>query len=498
MHCAQKEPVGIKVLAAAVFITAIGVFAHYTHALFIKFPPVWPDEALIADAASNLLLHGSMGTRVLDGTLRGLGQHTYLYPPLHYLYVAAWFRLCGVGLVVIKLSSLAAAGSVLVTTYFLGLRSGLNRWFALLPPSLLAVDTVFLRASIVGRMDLFTLELILLSLLVTTYSSTSVEVPSTRTAFIAGLLSGLAGVAHPIGMAAPVAVISSSAISTPRGSRAQTILALTGGAAVPLLVWGAYILRDPGSFLAQFGAQIARKASGEPLSPLGGLHGFVQGISQYSLPLGFFAALMWGAGVVGILQAARARKGLWSLALGEVLLLPVVATREIWYPVYLLPLAYLGVIHLLWQTEFRWSARMFDGLAVITLMLCFVIGNVRHLAHVQATVDQQGEDYWAWSAEVSQKIPRGAKVLLDVIPDPYFGLLGRQDLQLREFLPEKIPIDPRTYSQYMGDADYIVVGAPWSPSFAVADFAATHGKLVATVNRNYGEISQTRIYQIPK
>jgi hypothetical protein len=100
--------------------------------------------------------------------------------------------------------------------------------------------------------------------------------------------------------------------------------------------------------------------------------------------------------------------------------------------------------------------------------------------------------------QVSALIPHGPKVLLSVIPDPYFSLPSRPDLQLREFLPEKIPVDQQKYSRYIGDADYIVVGASRFPSSVVADFASSQGRIVGTVGGASRETYGARIYRLPK
>ena len=43
------------VLVTALAAAAIGSFGFYAHALLLKYPPVWPDEALFANPALNLI-----------------------------------------------------------------------------------------------------------------------------------------------------------------------------------------------------------------------------------------------------------------------------------------------------------------------------------------------------------------------------------------------------------------------------------------------------------
>ena len=96
----------------------------------------------------------------------------------------------------------------------------------------------------------------------------------------------------------------------------------------------------------------------------------------------------------------------------------------------------------------------------------------------------------------SALIPHDSKVLLSVIPDPYFGLLNRPDLQLREFYPIRMPIDRQKYVRYIEDADYVVVGTSIYPSPMMTDFAPSHGQFVGTVEAAGGYCA--RISKLPK
>ena len=146
-------------------------------------------------------------------------SHTYLNPPFHYVYLAAWFHLLGSSLIVLKLSSVGAGACAMVTTYFLGVKSGLSPWLSLLPPSLLAVDSVFLRASLSGDRTCWRWRSY--SWHCWRQSTIRLLVPSLTpgTAFQAGLMSGLADADAPIGLAAVLAVHFLDRLSTPRGAR---------------------------------------------------------------------------------------------------------------------------------------------------------------------------------------------------------------------------------------------------------------------------------------
>src|SRR5579862_1963825 len=164
----EARPLIVRTLTLAAIVGALGTFAYFATALFLKYPPVWPDEALYANPAINILRRGVMASDSWPGLLLGTNRHTYIAPPFYFLYLAGWFRLWGVGIVVMRLSSVAAGVVALAATYFLGVKSGLSPWLSLIPPSLLAIDSVFLRAALIGRPDMLALAFILLALLAAT------------------------------------------------------------------------------------------------------------------------------------------------------------------------------------------------------------------------------------------------------------------------------------------------------------------------------------------
>jgi hypothetical protein len=494
----EAGPLIVRILSLAAIVGAIGTFAYYATALFLKYPPVWPDEALYANPAINFLQRGAMASDSWPGLLPGIERHTYIAPPFYFLYLAGWFRLWGVSVTVIRLSSVAAGAVVMAATYFLSVKSGLSPWLSLIPPSMLAVDSVFLRAALIARPDMLALGFILLALLVATDVSPSTGFLPAGKSFLVGMIGGLAMATHMVGVTALLAVVSASALSHPRGRRAQGLLPMLGGLSVALLPWGIYIFQDPGSFIAQSGSEVFKRVTPQVFTMTGWIHVVAMSLLQYGLPLGLLAGLMWGAGLVGLCYAVRGRRDLWVLPVCQILLLPVITTGEYWYPLYLLPLTTIGVTHLALRTDPKPSRGLTDARLAAMLLICFVVGNIIHLSTIRAAKARSDTDYKSWCAQVSALIPHGSKVLLSVIPDPYFGLLNRPDLKFREFFPVRMPIDPERYAQYMGDADYAIVGASTYPSPVVADFVSSRGQWVGTVGNDSSGAYCARIYKLPK
>jgi len=492
----RDKSAGKAARAAAIILAlaGIGVFTYYAKELFCQYPPVWPDEALYADPAINLIRRGTMGMSVLAGSLAGIGEHTYLSLPLYYLYLAGVFGIFGVSLIVLKLSSLAAAVAVMLLTYWLGVRSGLGRWFSLVPVSMLTVDAVFLRGALIGRMDMLTLALILLSLVLATDLGNAADAPKYRRAFLTGVVCALATLTHPLGAASAIGLLGAIVLRSPRTARRRMLLAAAGGLILPFLAWGVYILQDPRSFIAQFGTNIMKKQ-------VGVFTGVVVSMGQYGLPLGIVAALAWLIGLAGLWLAARRSGELLALPLCQLPLLLATAAGEMWYPLYLCPLTAIGVCYFLLRLGER---KISEQSAVAVLALAVVVslaaGNLRRL-HALSLSRFPAQttalaSYTAWCRAISAQLPPSSTVTLTIIPDPYFGLVDRRDLVLREFVHERLPFDRGEYLRHLSESDYIIVRN--DEQGLVGRFAESHGDLIATIQAPIPGHHFARIFQIRK
>ena len=108
-----------------------------------------------------------------------------------------------------------------------------------------------------------------------------------------------------------------------------------------MLGWGFYALQDWRSFLAQSGAQLARKASRHPLAVAKVLESLRTSLSRHDDALAIAACVL---GLAGLCLVARTKKGLRAVVVCQVLLLVLlVCGGENWYLLYLTPLTALGL-----------------------------------------------------------------------------------------------------------------------------------------------------------
>ena len=513
----KVPPLYIKACVLLVVAASLIWFGLAAKTLIFSYPPIWSDEACFASPAISLLRSGTLATEVLEGVLPGIGQRTYWQPPLYFLYIAAVFRFTGPGLLPLRLASLAIAPLVLGLAYLLALRAGLSRWLSLLAVALIAIDPLFLRGALIGRMDMLALALILLSLWLATQVFYG-EVGPSRSLF-AGLASGLAALTHPMGVVA-LASITVAYLCSPKTRKVRLLVFLFLGVLLTFLPWVGYILLDPRGFIAQMGLQfgkIARLSPGTVLSHLIVYMAQYYGVLGGMMVGGLLILPVWIGGFAGIAHSIRlakrpeighARQCLLLLCLCQGLFFALAMwARDIWYVLYFIPITALGLILLVANGLASLSpgpARTCCASLLMLLIAGYVYTSVNHtkrLEYLENEQYQSGTEYDSWCALISREIPHGARVFLSVIPDPYFGLLGRSDLRLREFVPPGVPVSYAAYSSFLLQADYIVVGVGHgSPSPFVEQFVKSSGTLVGMVGKDLHSdyCYLARVYRVNK
>ena len=507
-----------RVFVIVLTVSTIGSFIFHVKALLLKYPPVWPDEALFANPAINLIHRGVLSMDIFSGTLLGIGRRTYFMPPLYYFYLAGIFYFWGPGIVVMRLSSLAAALVVIVMTYGLGMRSGLGRWLSLVPVCFLVVDRTFLRAAIIGRMEMLTLVFMLVAFWFAMDLTRSEGRLGTKTPFLAGLACASAALTHPFGAVAAPAVVGARTV-IPGGARRGVLTSMLAGLFLPVSLWGVYIFQDRKAFASQFGAQVMAKSPHHaPMARssvfaaalrLGHMvHVALANIARSGPDVRtsdeVMTLIVIASGFAGLCLATIERKQTLVLLLCQPMILPLVVIGR---GVYLLPLTAVGLAHLIHLAKQRIPWRM--ACAALVVFLCtwfglrsFVV--ISKINYVRNVVYKDGTNYFAWCQDISRALPSGSQVLISVIPDPYFCLIDRPDLKLREFLDESVPIDPQRYEHYMADADYVIIGPDRenlmtenkSPSPRVNYFAQSSGKLIAVVGTSSEQGYFARIYKV--
>lgn len=212
----------------------------------------WSDEGWFANAAWNLMAHGSMGTPVLEPSdfLQGIDRYTYWTVPLNFVAQAAWYKVFGFGL--LSTRSLSTFwGVLLMGAVFVIMRQLFRRDdVALLAVVLLAVDYVMVTGGSFGRMDMMCAALgfaAQASYLWLRERNLTQAVLVSQTLVVASGLTHFNGVLHLFAL-----VFLALYFDRSRLRFRHVALAL-----IPYVVgavgWGLYILQAPSLFLTQFG-----------------------------------------------------------------------------------------------------------------------------------------------------------------------------------------------------------------------------------------------------
>jgi hypothetical protein len=511
-----------RALLAAALLAAMISYGYFASRLFLKYPPVWPDEPLFYEPARSLLTDGKLSLKAHWPAVEGIDSHVYIMPPAYFLYLAPWLALRGGDILTLRLSSVALGAMGVLVAFGLCRRVGAGGARAAIGPIILLADTVYLRGSLIARPDMLCLVLGLLAL----WLWTSPRAGSWRHLLLVGAVSALAPLTHPMGIAFPAA-IAAAGLASPPTRRSTTLAALAVGMAIPLCAYGLYAFQDVSAFKAQFGGALARKLGPgeEGGTPRTLQHSLALAVGQYSQ--GYFRYLLaagWAAGVAGLVAAAWRNRRLIALPVAQVLLAAgVVRSQEMWYPLYLVPLTAVGLVAIVWrQGNSRTTGRMpvermgetpmlrgnatpmlrGNAVSLLTaaLVAVLVAGNVKQSIRHDTLLNRTGAaatNYWSWCQALSRHLPVGSRVLLCSIPDPYFGLLKRGDLDLREFVGEGFALDAARYHRHLSQCDYMILGS-YIDGKLLRQFVRDNCELVALVGTQLEGGYRAGVYRVKK
>ena len=469
-QAARRERSPSDRLALAVGSVAVAALIAQLLFFFGRFPLPWPDETLFAEPAIGLLRDGRLASPLFTGPSIGTDQHLYWMPPGYFLLVSGAFAIAGPGLDAMRAISVAGGLATIVLAGAVARRVG-GPLAGALAMAFLAFDPVFVRASLVGRMDVVAVTLTLGSIML------ALDGRRLRSELAAGALASGAALVHPLGLVALGLVAARPLLGLPSRMRYAA-----AGAALPLLGYAFFALQAPAAFVQQLSLQLDRKETRGTWDLAGALRVVVD---QYGgSPVALAPVLAWIAGLIGLGVAARRSPPARLLFLALLVELAAISlSAEMWYPLYVLPFAHAGVAVVL-ATPARHPAgrgRRLARAAAIAAVTTTCIGLVAvdgpQLAYRwRATGAVERSAYSHWSADVARAIPSGARVLVGGAPDPAWDLvLGRRDIHASAILDT--PRVYRYYAEHLGDFDYAVVTGviptAWIALFASNAIAVT-------------------------
>jgi len=416
--------------------------------LFLQDPLVWSDEAIYVDIAKGLLQTGRLASELFGNAVYGLKTVAAWYPPLYFYVLALWIKVFGSSIESVRSLSLVLASLALVACFGIAKALFKKRSLALVTLWLISTDYFFGRSSRLARMDIF--NFCLLSYSYWFYLKSNGK---NWRLLGSGMFSGLALLAHPLGLIGIVLITLHIVFSTKDWKLGIQKLAVF---AFPILLAGVFWALSLGGywqiFYEQWRLQVARKNQSISYT----LELWQNGLIYWKWLFATFALGLLYAGLRFLFKKEQRDLFLFlGLLISGVMLL---TGKEMFYPLYYQPFASLIVVSLTLETAKQrpWVEYIFwTGVALVLLV------NVKLFLVTYETYGGKEQNYASYGAQISSALPKKATVYLSALPDPYFVLQNKPGLTFREF-PTMFTTD-KQYYELLDSADYVVHNNVFDP-----------------------------------
>lgn len=413
--------------------------------------PFSPDETCFLQPAQNLAEGKGMGTPSLDELLPGISLRTYWQPPVYFIALAAWGKLTGFDVLSARWLSRLCAIGVLLLLWITARKLHFPSWLALLCVLWTSLDLTFQYDSNLGRMDMMnSLWLIACLLAFTTYQQNG----KTWQAAVAGLFGALATLTHFIAIPA----VSALSLVLAWQKRWRDLIWFSIPIAVGWSMWLLYAAQDWQSFWLQLHYQFARKGEvgigskmfhllfPQSILPLFGV--FVVNTPPIWFPLMLVSLLAWKRKTLPLSG--------WLLSFSLVVYCSAAFGGELWYVGWFTPFGYLLLGF--------WFRQAFKGVRrhLILAGLCLVWSGYQSAKVFQAlsSVHELKREIDLFESELVNSLPKGSKVLLHSIPDPFpFLQQFRPDLQLVQLSPTPMP--KKALKRILQQSDFFIGLREW-------------------------------------
>ncbi|MDP3998932.1 MAG: glycosyltransferase family 39 protein [bacterium] len=435
-----------------IFLLALLPLFLVTTPLFLKDPPVWPDEAIYTDMAKNLLATGNLATDIFGETIPGLSVRAFWYPPLYFYLLAFWIKIFGPSIEAVRMLSLIFAFASVMSLFWVVKVLFRSNLLALVGAILLTLDPWFIQAAKVARMDMFSFLLLMLSILTFFLAQ-----KKGKFYFLPGIFCGLGILTHPLGFIAPTLFLLFMLLQKIEfKDKFFRICSIFTPVIFSFLLWLWMLKEDLSLFVIQYQLQFARKSASLPY-----VFFLLKGADPFWKI--FFAAHFLIA-LILFIQLVRFRNRItFFLLLGlGVSTITIFWGKEMWYPLYFQPFITLAFLSCLTFVKGKApTANHWKGDGFFALLFFFVILELGYSVGNTERFTGQNYDYHDFTRRISANLPFNAKVFLATIPDPYFDLQANKNIKLYEF--PTVPTSKRAYRDLLASVDYVILNMPPHP-----------------------------------
>lgn len=448
-------------LICAVFLCLIITFD-----LFLKEPPVWPDEAGLANFSTQVE--------------KDLLNYYQVYPSVYIVGLHFWFNIFGVSIINQRLFSIL--GGLLTVIIFIQILNNLNfknSIFKIIGVILLITDFTFLQSTRVGRPEIWTLSFGLLSLYFYLKYINS-EFKKYVFLILSLFSSAVAFLFHMNGIIFTLIILIVSIINYKKiiSLKFKDILVLLV-IILPVLIWVASrFVYFYNSLLSRFKIGLAQDTwivsifTAKPLE----------------LKLIYLSFIL--ITVISFIFYLKSKTNklliiIFSLLFSWALML---FNRDFWYAVFIIPFIILALTILL--DHFLNNRSKFIGL--IGLLIILLLSNTKF--HFDILISEGGDkySYEKYISDIKNIIPDNKTVFNSSIPTTYYAFVEKNNKY--ESFPQGF-VDITNYIDVLNNTDYIIFNGSYGDNY--------YGDLVVKyVDKNklnitkIGEPSQYQAYII--
>lgn len=473
-----------KVLLSGILII-VGVLPLIlaTSVLFLKDPPVWPDEVIFTDMASNLSLSGKLETNLYSGTFSNINRTGLGYPPAYFLILSSWISLWGANIEIVRLLSLTVAFSSLVVFFIMLKHLFKSNVIATFGTFLLSSNIYFSRASRLGRMEILTLLFLLLSVLLLVIAQKSHK---SYVYLISGLMAAFAMLSHPMGVITTI-IITLGVVLTRHNVREKLTNFLL--VASPTLILGSiWLLLSQQDIIALWSTYQTHIQDKAPKLP----YALLLFNSDLSWRLLFLAYL-----TVFFIFLLFYKKSLIQhrliILIGTIISfsLPFIGKENV-YMLYFQPFIIMTFLVILSQKGKQSAAIILAAVIIFSHFFIQFLNNdsIGITGHNNKSVfTSTNYDYHDFTRRIVEKLPTSSPdktigVFISATPNPYFDLKKYQHLKFYEAADPYFPISEPAYKNVLDSSDYIIY--TWIPHQFLADYINKNTERVSAVSQPDG------------
>lgn len=465
-----------------IFIASIPLLIS-NHFLFLKDPPIWPDEAVFADIAKNFSFTGNMYTNIYAGIVPELDKVSVGYPPLYFYILSYWTKLFGFEIESVRSLSYLLGLLSLCLFFLIAKIHVKNNFLAAVGTFILSLNVHFARSTRLARMEILTL----LFFLISHYLFLHARNTTNKYIFLtSGLASAFATLTHPMGFISTITIFLGVVME--RQKIKQKIINLVW-VLIPIVLLNLIrLIIERDNFTSLVDAYLAHSKDKIVKIPYAFIL-FQADFSWYLLFISYLAIV-----IVHILLYIKVYKNgnpnnpkketpikdHMFIILGLVVsFVWVILGKEGGYMVYLQPFITLSLLYLInyaiKHTNQAIKIYIFSLASLIPLnYLNLQFFNNDNFGITRSGLnsiwDSKFYNYHNFTKKIVENIPKDKKISIFITstPDPYFDLEQLDSLTLYETVGPGYNIADENYKKALDASDYVI--STWVPHQFLVDY----------------------------